>query len=125
MGSLPVAHPTGAAAAPRLTGQRNGGSPNSGTLALVERHIQAAAYGLDKFLFVYGDFPASGVRSGDLSVRAMIGEASILASRPGSNELGIPGGAASGLVPLPAWKQEADSFFVQVGFSVERNTGVA
>src|SRR6201984_3177869 len=34
--------------------------------------LTAAAYGVDQFLFVYGDKPSSGGRAGELEVRAMI-----------------------------------------------------
>ncbi len=37
--------------------------------------LTAAAYGVDEFLFVYGDRPESGKRSDDLTVRSMIAEA--------------------------------------------------
>src|SRR3954471_2111954 len=37
--------------------------------------LTASAYGVDQFLFVYGDRPETGSRSDDLSVRSMIAEA--------------------------------------------------
>src|SRR3954470_3858273 len=37
--------------------------------------LTAAAYGVEEFLFVYGDRPASGRRTGELTVRSMISEA--------------------------------------------------
>ena len=36
--------------------------------------LTAAAYGVDQFLFVYGDRPTSGARTGQLTVRSMIEE---------------------------------------------------
>src|SRR6188474_3931728 len=36
--------------------------------------LTAAAYGVDEFLFVYGDRPSSGARTGQLTVRSMIAE---------------------------------------------------
>jgi 5,10-methylenetetrahydrofolate reductase len=80
--------------------------------------LTAAAYGVDEFLFVYGDRPESGSRSDDLTVRSMLSEARAFA---GSGALGGPGrfGVSSGLRPLPGWKQEADFLFVQVSFDVE------
>src|SRR5919197_1624054 len=36
--------------------------------------LTAAAYGVDEFLFVYGDKPSSGGRTSDLTVRSMIEE---------------------------------------------------
>src|SRR5438132_12704496 len=41
--------------------------------------LTAAAYGVDQFLFVYGDKPTSGGRTSELTVRAMIDEARSLA----------------------------------------------
>src|SRR5665213_2283624 len=43
--------------------------------------LTAAAYGVDEFLFVYGDRPESGARSDDLTVRTMIAEARQFAER--------------------------------------------
>src|SRR5665213_396329 len=45
--------------------------------------LTAAAYGVDQFLFVYGDKPASGGRTGELNVRTMIEEARAFTERPG------------------------------------------
>ncbi|WP_336214650.1 methylenetetrahydrofolate reductase [Nonomuraea sp. LPB2021202275-12-8] len=74
--------------------------------------LTAAAYGVDQFLFVYGDKPTSGNRTSDLTVRSMIEEA-----REFSPDLRV--GAAAGLRPLPAWKRTADFLFAQVSFSLE------
>ncbi|MFI6814594.1 methylenetetrahydrofolate reductase [Nonomuraea sp. NPDC050328] len=74
--------------------------------------LTAAAYGVDQFLFVYGDKPASGNRTSDLTVRSMIEEA-----RAFSGDLRL--GAAAGLKPLPGFKRAADFLFLQVSFSVE------
>ncbi|MEU1728656.1 methylenetetrahydrofolate reductase [Nonomuraea sp. NPDC005692] len=74
--------------------------------------LTAAAYGVDQFLFVHGDKPASGSRTSDLTVRSMIEEA-----RGFSPAFRV--GAAAGLRPLPAWKRAADFLFAQVSFSVE------
>ncbi|MEU7855325.1 methylenetetrahydrofolate reductase [Nonomuraea sp. NPDC049141] len=74
--------------------------------------LTAAAYGVDQFLFVYGDKPASGGRTSDLTVRSMIDEARDF-------DAGFRVGAAAGLRPLPAWKRAADFLFLQVGFSLE------
>jgi methylenetetrahydrofolate reductase (NADPH) len=82
--------------------------------------LTAAAYGVDQFLFVYGDKPSSGGRTGELTVRAMIEE---VRAWPGDTT--FPGnrpfraGTAAGLRPLPAWKRAADFMFVQVSFSLE------
>lgn len=75
--------------------------------------LTASAYGVTEFLFVHGDEPASGVRSGDLSVRGMIDEA---------RHSPVPDprvGVATRLRPVPAWKLAADFLFVQVSFSLD------
>lgn len=80
--------------------------------------LTAAAYGVDEFLFVYGDRPETGSRSDDLTVRSMIAEARRVA-RPSEHAIGsVRIGVASGLRPLPPWKREADFLFSQVSFSV-------
>src|SRR5215212_653784 len=70
--------------------------------------LTAAAYGVDEFLFVYGDRPESGARSDDLTVRLMIEEARQFAadSRLSNGPLRI--GVTSRLQPLPSWKSDAD-----------------
>src|SRR5256714_8997653 len=40
--------------------------------------LTAAAYGVERFLFVYGDKPTAGGRTSELTVRAMIEEARAL-----------------------------------------------
>jgi methylenetetrahydrofolate reductase (NADPH) len=82
--------------------------------------LTAAAYGVEEFLFVYGDRPESGSRSDDLTVRKMIEEARGFSpgDQPLSGRLRI--GVSTGLKAVPAWKWEADFFFVQVSFAVER-----
>ncbi|MGH9127979.1 MAG: methylenetetrahydrofolate reductase [Acidimicrobiales bacterium] len=82
--------------------------------------LTAAAYGVDQFLFVYGDKPATGNRTSELTVRTMIEEARTFTSEPifgGSAPLRI-GVSAAGR-GFPEWKREADFVFLQVGFSVE------
>ncbi|MEV5326930.1 methylenetetrahydrofolate reductase [Nonomuraea sp. NPDC052634] len=74
--------------------------------------LTAAAYGVERFLFVYGDKPASGNRTSDLTVRSMIEEAREFSP-------GFQVGAGAALRPLPAWKRTADFLFSQVSFSVE------
>ncbi len=92
--------------------------------------LTAAAYGVDQFLFVYGDEPAAGARTSELTVRTMIEEgrayADTLAPGAAVGTVGGRGGgvamrfgAATGLRPLPAWKRAADFLFVQIGFSLE------
>lgn len=82
--------------------------------------LTAAAYGVDEFLFVYGDSPASGKRTGELTVRSMISEARAFPLNDLTSATPFRVGVASALGPLPAWKADADFLFVQVGFSVDR-----
>ncbi len=83
--------------------------------------LTAAAYGVDQFLFVFGDKPGSGGRTSDLTVRTMVDEVrafgadAMFADRPG-----FRAGATTGLRPLPAWKREADFLFVQISYSLDR-----
>lgn len=82
--------------------------------------LTAAAYGVDRFLFVYGDKPAEGNRTSDLTVRAMVDELRAVGTDPAFE--GAPdfrAGVTSGLRPVPGWKRSADFVFVQVNFSVE------
>jgi 5,10-methylenetetrahydrofolate reductase len=81
--------------------------------------LTAAAYGVDQFLFVYGDKPSSGGRTGELTVRAMIEEVRALPRDMFAESRPFRVGTAAGLRPLPAWKRAADFMFVQVGFSLE------
>ena len=82
--------------------------------------LTAAAYGVGEFLFVHGDKPAVGGRTGELTVRAMIEEARRMSQEPAFR--GTPAfriGVAVGAGPLPAWKRDADFFFCQVNYSTE------
>ncbi len=80
--------------------------------------LTAAAYGVDQFLFVYGDEPLAGTRTSELTVRTMLREGRTYAD---SLEVHSPMrfGVATGLKPLPAWKREADFLFVQIGFDLD------
>jgi methylenetetrahydrofolate reductase (NADPH) len=80
--------------------------------------LTAAAYGVDQFLFVYGDRPTSGDRTGALTVRSMIREARAFKGWRSGRTEPFRVGVTTGLAPLPAWKQEADFLFVQVSFSL-------
>jgi methylenetetrahydrofolate reductase (NADPH) len=80
--------------------------------------LTAAAYGVDQFLFVYGDRPASGRRTGELTVRSMLDEARSFAPAGGDAPGRFRVGVTTGLRALPAWKQSADFLFVQVSFSI-------
>jgi 5,10-methylenetetrahydrofolate reductase len=89
-------------------------------LGLQRDLLTAAAYGVDQFLFVYGDKPATGGRTGELTVRTMLDEARAFAARPGLDQAApFRVGAVAGLCPLPGWKRQADFLFVQVGFALE------
>ena len=80
--------------------------------------LTAAAYGVGEFLFVHGDKPAVGGRTGELTVRAMIDEARQMSQEPAFR--GTPAfriGVTAGARPLPAWKRDADFFFCQVNYS--------
>src|ERR671916_1536223 len=50
--------------------------------------LTAAAYGVDEFLFVYGDRPETGRRSDDLTVRTMLEQA----RRVGTFRIGVTSG---------------------------------
>jgi methylenetetrahydrofolate reductase (NADPH) len=78
--------------------------------------LTATAYGVNEFLFVYGDRPETGARSDDLTVRTMIAEARQFAARPEVRD-GFRIGVATGLRSIPGWKHEADFLLTQVTFS--------
>ena len=82
--------------------------------------LTAAAYGVDQFLFVYGDRPVLGARTGQLTVRSMLRE---LRTFSEAHERGggrpFRAGVAAGTGPLPVWKRDADFLFAQVRFSVD------
>jgi methylenetetrahydrofolate reductase (NADPH) len=79
--------------------------------------LTADAYGVNDFLFVYGDRPESGARSDDLTVRLMLEQARV-AGPDGSRRRRI--GVAAGPGPLPPWKRDADFVCVQVEHSLDR-----
>lgn len=79
--------------------------------------LTAAAYGVEEFLFVYGDRPETGRRSDDLTVRSMIDVAREFAaehSRP------IRISVSCGLGSVPSWKQHADAWYVQVSYAIDK-----
>jgi 5,10-methylenetetrahydrofolate reductase len=80
--------------------------------------LTAAAYGVDRFLFVHGDKPTVGDRAGGLTVRTMLEEARAADEDPmyGPYTLGV---AAAISRPFPAWKREADFVFAQVSYSID------
>ena len=83
--------------------------------------LTAAAYGVEEFLFVYGDKPTTGGRTSELTVRSMLEHA-----RAATDAKAFTGtrpfrlGATTRLTAVPAWKLEADLLFVQVSFSLDR-----
>ena len=82
--------------------------------------LTGAAYGVDEFLFVFGDAPASGARTGQLTVRSMIEYLRRFSEEYQGHAGGFRAGVTTRLQPLPSWKQEADFLFVQVSFDLEQ-----
>lgn len=83
--------------------------------------LTAAAYGVDHFLFVYGDAPKEGRRSGDLTVRGMIDEVRSFGNGPlfqGYADFKI-GTVAKTARPI-AWRNRADFIFVQITYAFRR-----
>lgn len=83
-------------------------------LGLERDLLTAAAYGVDEFLFVYGDRPSVGTRVEQLTVAEMIEQA-----RTFEAGRSFRVGVTSRLTPMPAWKRDADFCFVQLGFDVD------
>lgn len=81
--------------------------------------LTAAAYGVDDFLFVYGDDPTTGHRTGQLTVRSMLDELRTFATTPTMAGRGLRAGVTTQLRPLPAWKTEADAIYTQVSYSID------
>jgi methylenetetrahydrofolate reductase (NADPH) len=82
--------------------------------------LTAAAYGVDHLLFVYGDKPDAGSRTGQLTVRGMMDEVRELSSDPvfaGRPRFQV--GTVAGPGKLPSWKRGADFILVQVSFSLD------
>ena len=78
--------------------------------------LTAAAYGVEEFLFVYGDRPETGRRSDDLTVRSMIDMARAFAEE---QSLPLRIGVSCGLGAVPAWKHAADAWYVQVSYDLD------
>lgn len=83
--------------------------------------LTAAAYGVDHFLFVYGDAPKEGRRTEDLTVRGMIDEVKGF----GQGELfeGYPHfriGTVTRSGRDLAWRRRADFCFVQISYRLPR-----
>ena len=83
--------------------------------------LTAASYGVDHFLFVYGDAPKEGRRSEDLTVRGMIDEVHDFGEGPlfeGFPDFRI--GTVSKIGRDIAWRRRADFIFVQVTYRLDR-----
>jgi len=81
--------------------------------------LTGAAYGVDEFLFVYGDDPVSGSRTGQLTVRSMIEALRRFSGEQEGDASRFRAGVTTRLRPLPAWKRDADFLFVQVSFDLD------
>lgn len=83
--------------------------------------LTAAAYGVGRFLFVQGDKPSAGDRTGELTVRTMIEEARAATGQDpfAGVDPFLLGVTAGHRRRMAAWKQAADFVFVQVGYSVD------
>lgn len=83
--------------------------------------LTAAAYGVNHFLFVYGDPQKEGRRTEDLTVRGMLDE--VRAYGTGSLFQGYPDfriGTVAKTGRALTWKARADYIFVQITYSLER-----
>src|SRR5258708_9666213 len=99
--SIAVAHEVGA------MGGRSIACLNSrdrNLLGLQRDLLTAAAYGVSEFLCVYGDKPAAGGRTSELTVRSMVEEV---------HGHGFRAGVVGGAGALPAWKREAHFIVAQ------------
>lgn len=83
--------------------------------------LTAAAYGVDHFLFVYGDPPKEGRRTDDLSVRGMMEEVTSFGNGPlfaGYPDFRI--GTVARVSRSLGWRESADFIFVQVTYALDR-----
>ena len=83
--------------------------------------LTAAAYGVDHFLFVYGDAPKEGRRAEDLTVRGMIDEVRGYGTGPlfqGFPDFRI--GTVTKVGRPLGWRNRADFVFVQISYSTDR-----
>jgi 5,10-methylenetetrahydrofolate reductase len=81
--------------------------------------LTGAAYGVDEFLFVYGDNPAAGARTGQLTVRSMIETLRDFSAEHQGDAGRFRAGVTTRLRPLPDWKRAADFLYVQVSFDLD------
>lgn len=83
--------------------------------------LTAAAYGVDHFLFVYGDAPKEGRRTEDLTVRGMIDEVRHFGGGPLFEDYpDFRIGTVSKVGRELAWRRRADFVFVQVTYQLDR-----
>jgi 5,10-methylenetetrahydrofolate reductase len=83
--------------------------------------LTAASYGVDHFLFVYGDAPREGRRTEDLTVRGMIDEVRSFGQGPLFEDYpDFRIGTVSKLGRDLAWRRRADFVFVQITHSMDR-----
>jgi 5,10-methylenetetrahydrofolate reductase len=83
--------------------------------------LTAAAYGVNHFLFVYGDPPKEGRRTEDLTVRGMMQQVHDFGNGPlfsGFPDFRI-GTVAKPGKPL-SWRTHAEFVFMQISFATER-----
>lgn len=81
--------------------------------------LTAAAYGVEHFLFVYGDAPREGRRTEDLTVRGMIDE--VRSFGTGALFEGYPSfkvGAVTKRGRSLGWRRRADFIFVQISYDL-------
>jgi methylenetetrahydrofolate reductase (NADPH) len=81
--------------------------------------LTAAAYGVDDFLFVFGDDPSTGRRTGQLTVRSMLDELRTFAATPALTGRRLQAGVTTRLGPVPTWKADADALYTQVSYSID------
>jgi 5,10-methylenetetrahydrofolate reductase len=83
--------------------------------------LTAASYGVDHFLFVYGDAPREGRRTEDLTVRGMIDEVRSFGGGPLFEDYpDFRIGTVSKVGRDLAWRRRADFVFVQITHSLDR-----
>ena len=66
--------------------------------------LTGAAYGIDEFLFVYGDAPVSGARTGQLTMRSMIEYLRQFSDEHQGRAARFRVGVTARLQALPSWK---------------------
>lgn len=108
--SIAVAHAVTAAGGQAITCLN---ARDRNVLGLQRDLLTAATYGLGRILCVYGDDPAHGSRTRELTTRTMVDH--IRAYQHGTPfEVGV----TMGLGRVPRWKLDADFAFAQLSFSL-------